>query len=399
MANSSQIRLLIVGFGLSEITFLNRLINGLAGQGFHITVATAHKKNLKNILSKNVHWLWAPRLDSPYFIYILRIVILALRGLFSKRWPWLIEQVLKQSRSESRLVSLYRYLPFLKGTWDVIYFPWNSAAVDYMGLYDLGLPVVVSCRGSQVNIRPHLSGQENFVPGLKESLTKARFVHCVSDDIKKQALEFGAEESKIHVIRPAVNTSFFTPSQESSASKHLRLITTGALIWRKGYEYLLLAVRHLLDKGLDVELSIIGDGKERNRVVYTLQDLHLSEQVKLPGRLSSEKIVSHLQKSDIFVFASLSEGIPNAVLEAMSCGLPIVTTDCGGIREVIQDGVEGFIVPVRNSQTMAEKIFTLAGDPALRMKMGKAARIRVQSMLDLSGQVEEFKSMFENSIS
>jgi glycosyltransferase involved in cell wall biosynthesis len=105
-----------------------------------------------------------------------------------------------------------------------------------------------------------------------------------------------------------------------------------------------------------------------------------------------------LQRADVFVLASLSEGISNAVLEAMACGLPIVTTDCGGMREAITDGVEGFVVPVRDSESMANALEKLIADKVLRAEMGCRARERILGGFTLERQVEQFLAMYEELV-
>ena len=185
-------------------------------------------------------------------------------------------------------------------------------------------------------------GQEGFKKN-NISLRKAAVVHCVSEQIRQEVLSFAIEqENSRH--SPRVDQTFsawYTCRNEGK----LRLITTGALIWRKGYEYLLQAVQQLQQAQLDFELNIIGEGVERQRLLFTIADLGLASRVHLLGKLKPAHVLDWLQRSDVFVLSSLSEGISNAVLEAMSCGLPVVTTACGGMREAVSDGVEGFLVP------------------------------------------------------
>jgi colanic acid/amylovoran biosynthesis glycosyltransferase len=293
------------------------------------------------------------------------------------------------------LASWYRFLPFSRQHWDLIYFPWNSAAVHYLPLFDLGMPVVISCRGSQINVAPHDPQRTDFVEGLKVTLAKATAVHCVSEAIKQEAMNYGLEPQKAWVIRPAVDPDFFCPpGQMPQKATPLHIITTGSLIWRKGYEYALLAVRQLVDEQVPICLDIIGDGRERQRLLYTIQDLGLQEVVHIHGCLAPEQVRDKLQQAHVFLLASLSEGISNAVLEAMACGLPIVTTDCGGMREAVTDGIEGFIVPVRDPQAIARAIYALEQQPDLRYQMGCAGRKRIERDFRLSQQSRQFRDLF-----
>jgi colanic acid/amylovoran biosynthesis glycosyltransferase len=169
------------------------------------------------------------------------------------------------------------------------------------------------------------------------------------------------------------------------------------LIWKKGYEYALQSIRVLKDRGINLEFNILGDGPERDRVVFTIHDLELNDVVQLHGQNSPEKVREVLRNSDVFLLSSLTEGISNAVLEAMACGLPVVTTDCGGMREAVTDGVEGFVVPVNDVEAMSEALHTLCQNPQLRKRMGNAGRQCVEKSFSLTRQVQQFLSLCEQT--
>jgi colanic acid/amylovoran biosynthesis glycosyltransferase len=169
------------------------------------------------------------------------------------------------------------------------------------------------------------------------------------------------------------------------------------LIWRKGYEYALRAIRLLVDREIPVTLDVIGAGAERQRLLYTIDDLELHGSVRLLGQLPPADVVGRLQQADVFLLSSLSEGISNAVLEAMACGVPVVTTDCGGMREAVTHGVEGFVVPTRASQAMAESLEVLWQQPARRAQMGAAARRRIERDFRLDQQVSDFVNLITSA--
>ena len=134
--------------------------------------------------------------------------------------------------------------------------------------------------------------------------------------------------------------------------------------------------------------QIIGSGPERQRLLYTISDLGSAEQhvqVRVALR-SSDQVLQRLQQADIFLLSSHSEGLSNAALEAMACGVPVVTTDCGGMREAVTDGVEGLVVPVRDADRMADAIMKLADNEGLRQQMGMAGRARVERDFCLNRQ-------------
>jgi colanic acid/amylovoran biosynthesis glycosyltransferase len=299
-----------------------------------------------------------------------------------------------------KIVSLYRCLPFVGLKPDILHFQWNTAAIEYLPLFDFfGCPKIISCRGSQINIAPHNPKRTSIRMGLEMTFQRAGAVHCVSEAIKHEAVQYGLDLTKSWVIKPAVDATFFCPpKRRSSENSTLQVISIGALNWRKGYEYALIAIRQLLDLGISAEYEIIGDGPERQRVLYTINDLGLQKNVFLSGQLDPDKVRDRLQESDVFVLSSVSEGISNAVLEAMACGLPVVVSDCGGMREAVNDGVEGFVVPVWNSEALACALQSLATNPELRRHMGEAGRKKILTEFSLNKQVNLFLELYQSLV-
>jgi glycosyltransferase involved in cell wall biosynthesis len=216
----------------------------------------------------------------------------------------------------------------------------------------------------------------------------------VSAEIFSTSVRLGLDPMKAQLIRPAVDPHFFSPMASKRKSEDaLKLVSVGSMIWRKGYEYLLMAMKALTTTDLRYFLTIIGDGPELDRVEFCIRDLGLGDCVNLVGSASPECVRETLRESDVFVLSSLSEGISNAVLEAMACGLPVVTTDCGGMSEVVADGVEGFVVPVRDPISMSKAIRRLAVNSKLRVAMGGRGRQRVVAQYSLDGHVNSWMEL------
>jgi glycosyltransferase involved in cell wall biosynthesis len=302
----------------------------------------------------------------------------------------------RQKSMSERLRLLNRLLPYAGVSCDVIYFPWNSAAVDHRALLDIGKSVVVSCRGSQVNVAPH-DPRRSIREGLRLTFRRATLVHCVSSAIEREAETYGLEVGKSRVIHAGVDPKFFSPGPLREPSDRIRIVTVGRLEWTKGMTWGLRALTRVVEAGVPVVFSIIGDGPERQRLYYTMEDLGLKDHVRPLGRLSPIEVRDELRRSDIFMLPSLTEGLSNAGIEAMGCGLPVVMTDCGGARESITDGVEGFIVPLWDPEAMSHALLKLARDPELRQRMGRAARERVVREFTGDRHVREFIRLFEEA--
>ncbi|BAJ64642.1 MULTISPECIES: glycosyltransferase family 4 protein [Anaerolinea] len=373
-------------------TFLQRLILGLAEQGVEVFLATEQikKGSLLNVHEK-IRTVWKPSWNVPLGRKAFNITRILLLSLKKGR----IKDFLKALRANS-LREWYRVFPVLDKPFDLWYFPWILSAKDYLPyLREHGIPFVVSCRGSMVNVDPFTHRGEGTQGILREIFSAASVVHCVSRDILKTAEPLGLNPNKAVVIHPAVDVSFFSPPQVLHKDSTIHITTTGALIWRKGYEYALQAIAFLKQRGYSVHYHILGEGPERQRLLYTVDDLDLCSTVTLHGKCSPEEVRRVLQKSHIFLFSSLSEGLPNAVLEAMACGLPVVTSNCGGVSEAVTDGVEGWIVPVRDPEALAGAVERLILDKEMRLTMGEAARRRVVQSFNLSDQIPAFRTLFE----
>ena len=392
------LRLLVVGCSWPLENFLQRLFEGLARKGVEVTIASAVGPDTEWLRTNGVKWLHAPTWGDAIPRRMLPLGGMALRAaVVGRRDVRLLGPcVAALPRGVSRLHAWYRLLPLVGRPADVIYFPWNAGAISYVALYDIGIPVLVSCRGAQVNGGPHDPGRTELRDGLQVTLSRATAVHCVSRAIEAEATTYGLDPAKSRVIHPAVDPEIFRPSTRARCGTGpRRVIAVGSLIWRKGFEYALRAVRLARDAGVDLELEIIGDGVDRQRLLFGIQDLGLSSCVRLSGRLPADGVRERLQNADLFLLSSMGKGISNAALEAMATGLPVVTTDCGGMREAVSDGAEGFVVPIRDVKRMAAALGRLAEDAELRVRMGAAARVRVLKEFTLAGQVRAFTELLE----
>ena len=396
--NSERLRIVFAGISWPPETFIQRLINGLIEAGAEITVACEQQPEPKWLSHSQFQWLYAPTWRGSLVARLLETARMRLKspGRGSSDISLFKTHARRIKNWRERIPIWHQLLPFAGLRWDIIYFPWNSAAISYLPLFELGSPVVVSCRGTQVSIAPLNPERSDLADALQKTFQKAAAVHCVTEAILSDAAKYGLDPQKARVIRPAVDPKFFSPRVNDVArGDTFHITTTGALIWRKGYEYALQSIRNLLDQGIKVQFNILGAGPERSRVLYTIRDLNLEDVVQLHGPKGPEEVRELLQRSDAFLLSSLSEGISNALLEAMACAVPVVTTDCGGMREAVTDGVEGFVVPTRNAAAITKALITLSNDPELGKRMGKAGRRRVEESFSLSRQIDQFLSLYK----
>lgn len=277
---------------------------------------------------------------------------------------------------------------------DIIHYQWPGHLYRYGAVAKkLGKPVVLSLRGRQINIRPYLPGSEGYVRRLRESLARADAFHCVSRAIMEEARGFGVDPERSRIIRPAVDTSHFRPSNAVSERPEVSIIMVGALMWRKAYEHALVALSKLSSR-VPWRASIVGSGEDEDHIRYTIDDLDLGERVSLSGQRTPDEVRDLLLASDILLHSSVSEGIANVAIEAMACGVPVIAADSGGMAEAVRDGVEGRVVAPRDSDAMASALEDLISDPAKRSSMGAAARARAVAEFDSAAQAGAFVDLY-----
>lgn len=252
-----------------------------------------------------------------------------------------------------------------------------------------------------MNVYPY-TGAEEIAAAYPALFARAAAVHCVSEAIRRKAVRHGLDPAKAHVIRSGVDPDFFSPG-ERSESGDFRVISVARLHWLKGLEDGVRAVAVLAAEGLPVSYEIVGDDADptnpmkpsvRPQLLYLIHELGLEGRVRLVGGLGHAGVRDRLCRSDALLQPSISEGMPNSVLEAMACALPVVVTDRDGLPEVVTDGVEGFVRPARDPQALAEALRTLCEDRALARRLGEAGRARVVAEFGLSQEIEAYKRLY-----
>ncbi|AQX83631.1 glycosyltransferase family 4 protein [Elizabethkingia bruuniana] len=164
------------------------------------------------------------------------------------------------------------------------------------------------------------------------------------------------------------NANSFTSSEQSSLS-YKRVIAVGRYDYQKGFDELIKMWERIHVKNPEWRLDIFGDGPLKEELQCLIKKMNLSETINLYP--STKKIKEEYLKSSIMVLTSRYEGLGMVLLEAQTCGLPLVAYACKcGPKDIIQDGINGYLVPERDSQMMVEKILNLIGNYELRKEMG-----------------------------
>lgn len=152
----------------------------------------------------------------------------------------------------------------------------------------------------------------------------------------------------------------------------------------------------LLQRGVGVRCLLVGDGLRRPEMEALARRRGVDRAVEFLGRRLPEEVRALLGSSDVFVLSSLWEGMPASVMEAMSAGLPVVGTDVPGIRDLVVEGVTGYLVPARDPAGLAARLEPLLRDPGLRMRMGEAGHARIVEEFSLDKMVERHAQSYRS---
>jgi GalNAc-alpha-(1->4)-GalNAc-alpha-(1->3)-diNAcBac-PP-undecaprenol alpha-1,4-N-acetyl-D-galactosaminyltransferase len=240
-----------------------------------------------------------------------------------------------------------------------------SGVMSILACWNLAIPVIVSKR-----IYPSMS-EANKVWKLLMKWTYP-FADLVVV-LTKSALSFYPPDKGYRAIvlpNPVIVPPVMTGLEQLLPTP--TLIAVGRLAPQKGFDLLITAFAKIQHNYPDWHLTILGEGDSRAELEALVSEFQLTDRVHLPGKVTN--IHDYLRQADIFVMSSRCEGFPNALCEAMACGLPVISTDClSGPREIITDGVDGILVATEDVEALAVGLDRLMSDPAKRQKLAQAA--------------------------
>lgn len=239
-----------------------------------------------------------------------------------------------------------------------------------------------------------------YAPEYRSLLPRMESVLVVSRAMESRLLELGAPPEKIRYVHYGVDTQRFKPLEDKMAGRVC--LSVGRFVDKKAPQLTLLAFQRVVEQVPDARLVMGGEGELWQSTRSLAAALGLESKVEFPGVLSREEVLRRMQSADVFVQHSVvprfgpcagdSEGTPVAILEAMACGLPVVSTRHGGIPDAIDHGAQGLLVDEHDVAGMADAMTELLRSPAKRQAMGEAGRAKIEhsyTMEQYIGQLRE----------
>lgn len=279
----------------------------------------------------------------------------------------------------SFLISARRIGGLSKPDWMVAHFTLPGGEVARRWAASVGVPYAVVLHGADVpGAQPGRFGAMYPIvkPLVRRVWRQARRVIAVSEGLRDLALQTWPA-GRIDVVPNGVDMDLFSPAPTRTPCDPCPVVVCAVarLIEIKGLQHLIDAVAQTPEAvRRRIRLRLCGVGPYENELRRRTQAVGLEAQVTFAGLVPYEQIPGELRAADVFALPSLREGLPLSLLEAMASGLPVVASPVGGIPTVIRDGANGLLVAAGDVAGLRDALVRLAGDPALRTRLGAAAR-------------------------
>jgi glycosyltransferase involved in cell wall biosynthesis len=240
----------------------------------------------------------------------------------------------------------------------------------------------------------------------KYAIKKSDLLVCDGENTKKAMIGLGANPQKIRTIRYGVDVEKFKSQKITEEFKRnffrensKIVISTKPLRPECDVETLIKAIPKVLKEIPEARFLIVGEGEQKENLMNLTKSLKIFEMVKFTGWVSGEDIPLYFNLADVYACTSLVEtGLAASTAEAMACGLPVVVSDSGDNRNWIKDGENGFVFPLKNSDTLAEKIIYLLKNPDFKVKTGKTNRELIERENNYYKEMEKMEKIYQELI-
>lgn len=380
-------------------TFIRREVIGLRKRGFDVVTYSVRKtgsdhdvdeevitekRNTKYILPFNILALLIlnfktliadPKNYLRTFILAYKTVRPGIKGHFLQLVYFLEAVSLSKLLIEDRVEHLHNHLGD------------NSGTVTLLAAKLADIPYSISIHG------PHI-----FFDGLHWALDKktehAKFISCIGHFCTSQMMLYSDKEywSKFKIIRCGVDLNRFDYQEPKGIAK--KIVYVGRLSAEKGVPILFDSIAKLKEQNYDVQLTLLGDGEDRDFLEKLAHDMNINDHVIFGGFVDQKTIATTLRESDIFVLPSFAEGIPVALMEAMAIGIPVIATYVGGVTELVIDQNTGQVVSPSDSEGLAQAIARYIDQPEWCKTISKNAREKVATEFNIEDQVDKLAQLF-----
>lgn len=258
------------------------------------------------------------------------------------------------------------------------------------------------------SITVHAVGLFTRVPrNIRRQMLGAARVITISSFHRKRIFALCPEmpPDRLKIVHCGLETSRFQPTARTPAATPSvpRILAIGRLIEKKGFAYLVDACACLAKGGIPFECHVIGDGPLASQLADQVSRSGIGNRVSFLGAVGQPEVLESFSRSDVFALPCVvgedgnADGLPVVLVEAMSCGLPVVTTPVAGIVDLVEDGVTGRLVPERDVAALADALRSLLEDPAGRLELGRAGREKVRREFEIAETTRHLADAFREA--
>jgi len=393
-----RIAFIVASFPVLSETFILNQIVGLIERGNTVDIyalddgaegdtSKVHQDVKKYNLLERTYYV--PKIPVNHLIRLIKGIWLSREFAKNPLIWWRSLNISKYGSQAASLRLLYRAKSLVgKEPYDIIHCQFGTLALMTMALREIGAikgKLVTSFRGYDISEFVQTSGKDVY----NELFATGDFFLTNCNYFKNRLINLGCDRSKLIVLGSGIDCSRFVYTPRTiPADGQIQIVTTGRLVEKKGIEYCIQAVAKLAKIHRNIEYKIIGDGPLKAQLQDLIDTLGVNDKVKILGWQQQQEIINHLRQSHIFMATSVTasdgnqDAPVNTLKEAMAMGMPVIGTLHGGIPELIEDGVSGFLVPERDVDAIAAKLSLLIEHPQNWANMGKAGRAYVEKHYD-----------------
>lgn len=409
-----KIAFIVKAFPSLSQTFILNQITGLIDRGHNVAIYAKSPENHPvmhadveryHLLDHTIYYEAVPQtIPANKFLRPIKAIGLIMANLYKKPLPLLRSlNVFKFGRKAVSLKAVSETIIFVDkmGEYDIVHCHFGSNGNLGAWLKDIGAitgKVITTFHGYDISERLKRRGDKEY----NHLFEVGDLFLPISERWKNKLIKLGCREQKIVVHKMGVDTSKFpfSPRQMRNDGR-VQLLTVARFVEKKGIEYGIQAVAKVLQQHPQIEYKIAGDGPLRSDISRMIDDLNVTDNVKLLGWQRQEEIVEFMKEADILLAPSVCskdgdwEGIPVVLMEALAQGLPVLSTQHSGIPELVQDGKSGFLVPERDVDALAEKLVYFIKHPEIWPEMGRAGRDYVERYYDINGLNDQLVQLYQ----
>ncbi|MDZ4756900.1 MAG: glycosyltransferase family 4 protein [Bacteroidota bacterium] len=389
-------RISIFANEIPATVFIEDLITALASRGHEVFIYGKYIKNPHYDNYPNIHIVHKPKTQIKKILYALKYFF---KLIFTK--PKLLIHIIKISKVNSFIRWMQKfnmYITLYDWNLDIIHIQWAKSVTILDELIKDGkIKTVLSLRGTHINVSPIVN--EKIKNEFEKLFPFINGFHGVSYAIISESQKYYHNlPNRSIVAYPSISKetyNLFNISQPSAIN--FNIISVGRFHHIKGFMYALDALKILIDEGIPVYYTLVAFGTLPEQLLFQIEDLDLHNHIRIIPSLPHDEVLAAIQNADVLLLSSIDEGIPNVIIEAMAVGTPVVSTDCSGIVEVIENGVNGIITKVCTPSSIAQgltKVYNLTPSEREQMILKAREQLNVNHLQEM--QLNNIEKLYDS---